>query len=270
MQFLFKDLIIIHNLYLIPFQSYSVSSLIKQHQIYNRAFPQSNQLYLNFEILYSFASSIKLVYYPMSHNSNFRLEIFSDGVFAIAITLLILDMKVPPLESVHSSADLWQNVIKLWPSFFALIMSFIIILIAWIGHHNLLRGLDKTSAKFQFANGFFLFTVIFFPFPTAFMAEYLNSPYAQPAIEFYCLNAILHNIGWNLLYRYILYPKPLVKESIDVEHIKESSKGAKYGFVLYSLLAVLAIWLPYVALVISFMTWIYWLYISVNIKTEEN
>ena len=206
----------------------------------------------------------------MPHNSNIRLEAFSDGVFAIAITLLILELKVPPLETIHSSADLWRDVIKLWPSLFALIMSFIIILIAWVGHHNLIRTLDKTSAQFQFANGFFLFTVMFFPFPTSFMAEYLNSPYAQPAIEFYCLNAIFHNIGWNLLYRYILKPAPLVKDSIAVEHIKNSSKGAKYGFVLYSLLALLAWWFPYTALSISFATWIYWLYISVNLKTEGN
>ncbi len=88
----------------------------------------------------------------MSHNSNIRLEAFSDSVFAIAITLLVLELKVPPIESIHSSSDLWKELIKLWPSFAALSMSFIIILIAWIGYHNLVRTLDKTSPQFQFAN----------------------------------------------------------------------------------------------------------------------
>lgn len=205
----------------------------------------------------------------MAHNPNTRLEAFSDGVFAIAITLLILDMKVPPLESIHTLNDLWNDMIHLWPSFFALSFSFIIIYIAWVGHHNLIKTLDKTSAKFQFANGFFLFTVMFIPFPTAFMAEYLNTPYAQPAIFFYCLNGILHNVGWNLLYRYMLKPVPLVKESIGAAHIKENSKGAKYGLFIYSAIAVLSWWLPYVALAISWLLWIYWLYISVNIKVEH-
>src|SRR4030067_3087085 len=121
---------------------------------------------------------------------NERLEFFSDGVFAIAITLLILDIKVPPLESVHSVVNVWRSIGQLWPSFFALSLSFVIILIAWLGHHNLLRAVDKTSPSFQIANGFFLFTIIFIPFPTAFMAEYLNTPFAQPAIVFYCLNGI--------------------------------------------------------------------------------
>jgi uncharacterized membrane protein len=201
-------------------------------------------------------------------NPNSRLEAFCDGVFAIAITLLILDMKVPALESIHSVDDLWHSVSQLWPSFFALCLSFVIILISWIGQHNLIRTVDKTSPQFQLANGFFLFTVVFIPFPTAFMAEYLNTPYAQPAIVLYCLNGILHNIGWNALYRYMLKPKPLVKDNIGVDYIKKKSQGAKYGFFIYSAIAILAWWLPYVALVLSVSIWLYWLYISISIKEK--
>ncbi len=200
---------------------------------------------------------------------NARLEAFCDGVFAIAITLLILEIKVPPIESVHSAKDVWIAMEKLWPSFFALGLSFAIILIAWVGHHNLLKTVHKTSAQFQFANGFFLFTVIFIPFPTAFMAEYLNTPYAQPAIVVYCLNGILHNIGWNILYRSILKPKPLVKEHIGEAYLKKNGDGAKFGFFIYTAIAILSWWLPYVALVISVSLWIYWLWLSINIKEGE-
>ena len=126
---------------------------------------------------------------------NARLETFCDGVFAIAITLLILEIKVPPLDSVHSVADLWRDVGKLWPSFFALSLSFMIILISWLGHHNLLKAIDKTSSQFLLANGYFLFTLILMPFSTAFMAEYLDTSYAQPGIVVYCLNALVHNTG---------------------------------------------------------------------------
>jgi uncharacterized membrane protein len=202
-------------------------------------------------------------------NPNMRLETFCDGVFAIAITLLILDIKVPPLESVHSVADLWRDIGHLWTSFLALILSFIIILIAWVGHHNLLKTLDKTSAHFQFANGFFLFTVILFPFSTAFMAEYLNTPYAQPAIVFYCANGIVHNIGWCVLYISLLKPKPLVKTTVGIEIIKTNTKNASYGLILYPAITILAWWFPYVALTINVLIWIYWLYVSISIKVEE-
>jgi uncharacterized membrane protein len=200
---------------------------------------------------------------------NARVEAFSDGVFAIAITVLILDIKVPPLESIRSVADVWRDIGSLWPSFFALCLSFTIILISWVGHHSLLRTLDKTSAKFQFANGFFLFTVIFIPFPTAFMAEYLNTPFAQPAIVFYCAASFLHNIGWNVLHRYILKPIPLMKSSTSLARVKEIARGAKYGLFIYSAIAVLAWWFPYVAIVLSLLLWIYWLYLSTAFKHED-
>ena len=201
---------------------------------------------------------------------NQRLETFCDGVFAIAITLLILDIKVPPLESVHSVADVWGDVGRLWPSFFALSLSFIIIFISWTGHHNLLKNIDKTSPQFQFANGFFLFTVIIIPFPTAFMAEYLNTAFAQPAIVVYCLASLLHSIGWNLLERSILIPIPLVEDPESVAILKNIMKGTKIGFLINLALVMLAWFLPYLALALSILIWIYWLYISVSIKHERH
>lgn len=204
----------------------------------------------------------------MERNSdvNSRLEAFCDGVFAIAITLLILDIRIPPLESVHSVTDLWMDIGKLWPSFFALCFSFVIILISWLGHHNLLQRLDKTSPQFQLANGFFMFTVIIIPFPTSFMAEYLNTPYAQPAVVVYSLCCLLHNVGWNVLHRYVRVPARLTKPSTNLAEMKKSEQGAHYGFLLYSALAILAWWFPRTAISINAVTWIYWLYLSISLK----
>jgi uncharacterized membrane protein len=200
---------------------------------------------------------------------NDRLEAFSDGVFAIAITLLILDLRVPPVDSVHSVAGLWREVLRLWPSVFALALSFVIILIAWIGHHNMLTGVDKTSAQFQVSNGFFLFTIILLPFSTSFMAEYLDTPYAQPAVVVYCANTLLHNIGWIVFHRSILKPVPLLKNFDHLDRYKRASRSARFGLVLYAAIALLAWWLPHVALVISVLTWIYWLYMSIAVRPPE-
>src|SRR5665213_176853 len=76
-----------------------------------------------------------------------RVEAFSDGVFAIAITLLILEIKVPEIDSIHSTSDLVNALFHLWPSFFAFFYSFGGILVQWIFHHNLFILLDKTSRR---------------------------------------------------------------------------------------------------------------------------
>jgi uncharacterized membrane protein len=201
---------------------------------------------------------------------NSRLEMFSDGVFAIAITLLIIEVKVPPLESVHSVPDVWRAVLHLWPSFFAVSLSFCIIFISWIGHHNLLKNIDGTSTSFQFANGYLLFTVILMPFSTAFMAEYLNTPFPQPAIVCYSLVALLHNTAWLVLHRSIAgADPPLVKDPIARELGKKAYRGAQYGFAIYAFLALLAWWLPYFALLLIVLTWVYWLYVSITVKHPE-
>ncbi|MEO8712269.1 MAG: TMEM175 family protein [Parafilimonas sp.] len=200
---------------------------------------------------------------------NKRLETFCDGVFAIAITLLILDIKVPPVDSVHSVADVWRATGRLWPSFFALSLSFTIILISWIGHHNLLNLICKTSSQFQLANGYFLFTIILMPFSTAFMAEYLNTDFAQPAIVMFCLNSLLHNTGWNLLHRSVIKPVLLLKDlKAEVMH-KHARLGARYGFFIYAFITLLAWWLPYPALIINVLTWVYWLYLSIGITYPQ-
>ena len=195
-------------------------------------------------------------------NPNGRLEMFSDGVFAIAITLLILEIKVPPLESMTSRKDVWKAIEHLWPSFLALSLSFIIILISWIGHHNTLRLLDKTSDRFQFANGFLLFTVAFLPFPTAFMAQYLNTPYAQPAIVFYCVSNLFHNIGWRVFHHNILKPASLAKDVKCNSLMVGNSKASRLGTYTIIAIIIVAWWLPYIALILSCLIWIYWAYIS--------
>jgi uncharacterized membrane protein len=204
-----------------------------------------------------------------SPNANGRLEMFSDGVFAIAITILVLEMKIPPLESIHSNADLWNYIIKLWPSFFALGLSFMIILISWMGHHNILDLMDKTSSQFQIANGFFLLTVIFLPFPTALMAEFLNTPYMKPAVFIYCLSGLFHNIGWNAFHRYVAYPVPLAKSTTNLDMLRKIRQGSQFGFLVSSAIVIVAWWFPYVAIVLSFVIWVYWLILTVSASNLE-
>src|SRR5438876_11104176 len=91
-----------------------------------------------------------------------RVEAFSDGVFAIAITLVILEIRAP-----HGDHGLWAGLLALWPSYIAFLLSFVVILIMCVNHHELLRMARSVHYPVLFATGLLLLTVSFVPFPTA-------------------------------------------------------------------------------------------------------
>jgi uncharacterized membrane protein len=191
-----------------------------------------------------------------------RLETFSDGVFAIAITLLILEIKVPPVDSVHSVKDLVMGLVHLWPSYFAFFYSFGGILIQWILHHNTFNHMNKTSRPFLYTNGFLLLTIVFFPFPTALLAEYINTAYAMPAIVFYGIASIVNSLAWFLFIRSINKPKRLLNDTFSREEYNKLKISNRFAVVIYSSTTVLAIWFPYTALIISVALWVLWIYLS--------
>ncbi|MES1215222.1 MAG: TMEM175 family protein [Bacteroidota bacterium] len=191
-----------------------------------------------------------------------RVEAFSDGVFAIAITLLVLELKVPPVESIHSVNELLNVLVHLWPSYFAFFYSFGGILIQWILHHNTFNHLDKASRSFLYTNGFLLFTIVFFPFPTALLAEYINTPYAMPAILFYSVASVVNSFAWFLFIRSISKPKRLLNDAFSNVEYNKLKAGNRFAFIIYISTALLAIWLPYISLAISVALWILWVYLS--------
>lgn len=201
---------------------------------------------------------------------NARIEAFSDGVFAIAITLLVLELKVPPVASIHSVSDLWQGLFHLWPSYFAFTLSFGILLVSWVNHHYLFNLLNKSSRPFLYANGFLLFTITFMPFPTALLAEYISTEYAKPAIAFYCFGGVVNSIGWNMLLHTIYKPKKLVHTESSIQLIHTIRRSTQFGFVIYSSTTVLAFWYPSVALIINLLLWILWITLSITEKENSN
>ena len=92
----------------------------------------------------------------MAEKETGRVEAFSDGVFAIAITLLILEIKVPKLSARQPTGGARPGAPRLWPSFLAFLLSFFAILIMWINHHGLFNLVRRVSPGFLYANGFLL------------------------------------------------------------------------------------------------------------------
>ena len=201
-------------------------------------------------------------------NPNTRLEAFCDGVFAIALTLLIIDIKIPSTVEINTTADFWLALKHIAPSIFAFVLSFIIILITWVNHHNAVKLVNKSSASFIYANGFLLLTVVFVPFPTSLMGEYILTDHAAPAVILYNSVLALQAIGWILICRTAIKNHLGRNEKSNLA-IRQNGKFGYFAFTLYSLCAIVAFWFPLTVAMITTITWIFWLVYGISIKHEE-
>jgi len=202
-----------------------------------------------------------------SANANSRLEAFCDGVFAIALTLLIIDIKIPSTIEINNTADFWFAIKHIAPSIFAFILSFIIILITWVNHHNSFTLINKSSNTFIYANGFLLLTVVFIPFPTSLLGEHLLTNHASPAVILYTAIIALQGFAWVLLSAASL-KNELAKNEKAIEQIKINRKNGYITFVVYSILAIISFWFPFAIAIITTLTLVFWLFYGVKMKHE--
>jgi uncharacterized membrane protein len=198
-------------------------------------------------------------------NVNTRLEAFCDAVFAIALTLLIIDIKIPSSVRIETTNDLWLALKHIVPSIFAFVLSFTIILITWVNHHASLKLVNKSSASFIFANGFLLLTVVFLPFPTALLGEYLLTDHAAPAVILYDSTMAIQALGWILLTRTALNNQ-LSRNEKSTLTIRENNKYGYFAVAIYSLCAIIAFWFPLTIAIITTLIWIFWLILGISMK----
>jgi uncharacterized membrane protein len=116
-----------------------------------------------------------------------RVEALTDGVFAVAMTLLVLDIKVPELQPPLDISQLSGRLLDLWPKFLSYMISFVILGVYWVGHHFQLSFIRKVDRPLLWINLLFLLWVVLVPFSTALLSEY---PMTQIAITVYGLNLI--------------------------------------------------------------------------------
>lgn len=204
----------------------------------------------------------------MTANPNARLEAFCDGVFAIALTLLIIDLKAPSRADIHSSHDLWLALAELLPSVFAFLLSFGIVFITWVNHHEAMRLVDKSSTPFVYANGFLLLTVVIIPFPTALLGDNLLTDHASPAVVLYSANYAVQAVGWWLVTLTALSPEPLTRNAHGAAKTRKSHRDSSFAFLFYATCAVAAVWLPLTIAVVITLSWIVWLIQGINLKSE--
>lgn len=160
-----------------------------------------------------------------------RLHAFSDGVFAIAITLLVIEIHVPEAEE----GDLWRALLEQWPSYAAYAVTFAIIGIMWVNHHALFGFVARIDRPLLFLNLLLLLFVALLPFPTALLARYLSSQGdASVAAAVYSANMLGCAIAFNLLWRWIVRDARLVHAHIDVEAARARNRRFALGILVYA------------------------------------
>jgi uncharacterized membrane protein len=160
-----------------------------------------------------------------------RLEAFSDGVFAIAITLLVLDLTVPPRDEGRS---LTHALGAEWPSYFAYLVSFAVIGIIWVNHHALCGLIKQADRLVLFANLFLLLTVSVIPFPTRLLAEYLTAAGgSHVAAAVYSTTMLAMSIAFSLLFLAISRDARLLQVPLDRATIGLAWRRFSIGGVFY-------------------------------------
>jgi uncharacterized membrane protein len=164
-----------------------------------------------------------------------RLEAFSDGVFAIAATLLILDVTA-------TGPGLSAQLLDIWPEYAAYAVSFISIGIMWINHHVIVDQLGKVDRTFLVLTVIFLMLIAFVPFPTHLIAEYIDKDFADARAAALAYGVTLTSIAifYNITWRYAAWNGRLLRHNFDERVVSGVSRSYWLGPVSYAVATAVA------------------------------
>jgi uncharacterized membrane protein len=180
-------------------------------------------------------------------NETVRIEAFSDNVFAIAITLLVLGIKVPRPPELGAGGSLGSTLIKLWPHYLAFVTSFITIFAKWVNHHRIFSFIQRTDHPFLYWNGLLLLLITFMPFPTALLAEYLLHPEAKAAGAVFAGTYAASAFAFKGLWHHASKNGRLLAQNVDEREIRQITMQYRYAPLLY----LVAFALSFVSVVLS-------------------
>jgi uncharacterized membrane protein len=168
-----------------------------------------------------------------------RLAALSDGIFAVAMTLLVLDLRAPAAAAIHNEHDLWRALVALSPRLLMYMMSFMTLGIFWVGQQTQLNHLVRSDRSLSWIHLAFLFVVSITPFSTAFLAEFIQY---RPALLVYWLNILL--LGTTLYFSWVCaMGTRLVKPDLPPEIAIAIKRRIVIGQSFYAFGALLCIFL---------------------------
>ena len=160
-----------------------------------------------------------------------RLEAFSDGVFAIAMTLLVLDLKVPPQGP--DAPPLWPALLRQWPAYFAFVTSFATIGIMWINHHLNFTVIRRADHTLLVLNGLLLLGVTSLPFSTGLVAAYVGHPGERTAAAVYAGTFVFISLIWAALWRYARTGGRLLAHDSDPRLVEAITRAYRPALACY-------------------------------------
>ena len=167
-----------------------------------------------------------------------RLETFADGVFAIAATLLVLNVEVPDLGD-HT---LTHELVRLWPAYVGYAVSFVTIGIIWVNHHTVLSQLRGADRTFLFINVLFLLCIAFIPFPTRLLATYVRTSDGSAAAVAYGITLTATAVFFNLMWRYAIgRGGRLLRADADRREVDGITRSYRPGVPMYAAAALVGI-----------------------------
>jgi uncharacterized membrane protein len=173
-------------------------------------------------------------------SDTFRLEAFADAVFAIAITLLIIEVRLPEHDAlVHGG--LGTALLHLWPSYLGYVISFVVIGIMWANHHNLMKLVNRVDHGFIMLTLMLLMCVAFLPFPTAVLAAHLTDPEGREiAAAFYCGSFTITAVFYFLMWWHAARDRRLIAPHVPDDAVRAITRAYAPGSLLYLAATLLA------------------------------
>lgn len=182
------------------------------------------------------------------HKGLERIIFFSDAVFAIAITLLTLEIQLPPQNDSLTNVELLHAILSIAPKYAAFVISFLVIGVIWAGHHRKFRLIQKYDGNLIFINLLLLMTIAFIPFPTSLISVYGN----RTSTIFYALVMILASLWSAVLWWYASYKNRLISPQLDQRLRRRESLGPLFSMGVF----VLSIGLTFIDITLARVSWV--------------
>jgi len=186
-----------------------------------------------------------------------RIESFSDNVFAFALTLLVLTIKVPTIPAGDHPGFLLEQLVAQWPSYITYVISFVTILLTWINHHVMFERVQKADHALMFLNGMMLLPVTLVPFPTSLLAVFIVHPQARYAAALFAGSYGLIVGMYFLVWRHITRLNKAQGIIEDDERIQRLTKKIRLVFALYLGALILAFIYPLACIAACFLLVVY-------------
>lgn len=199
---------------------------------------------------------IKFIPIPLKAS---RIEALSDGVFAIVMTLLVIELAVPVVSEARIAAELGPALLAMWTKFLAFGISFLILGVFWFNHHLYFQFIKRSDSRFAWLNVLFLTPISLMPFSTALIGEY--HIHSTLAVMFYGINGFICTVTLNILWWYSTANYRLIGSEVKPEVIRHIRNRGIFSLILIAIAIIVALINPIYTIILYFLITL-WIFID--------